>query len=68
MTTEDFIALCKSNGLSIAEIDALNIGQICDILFSYNDIISKRYGGKNKDNNDDARDATQEDMDTFFGE
>jgi hypothetical protein len=68
MTTEDFIALCKSNGLNIAEIDALNIGQICDILFSYNDIMCKRYGGKTKDNNDDVRDATQEDMDTFFGE
>jgi hypothetical protein len=65
MTTEEFIALCKANGLSIAEIDDLNIGRIIDYIYSYTDILKQRYGVGNQSNQSDVRQATQSDFDAF---
>jgi hypothetical protein len=69
MTTEEFIALCKANGLSIAEIDDLNIGRIIDYIYDYTDILQQRYG-VNDDENSSRSDsnvkiASQADMNAF---
>jgi hypothetical protein len=66
MTTEEFLALCKANGLSIAEIDDLNIGTIVDYLYAYTDILKKRYG-VDDDNQpkSDVRTASQADFNAF---
>ncbi len=68
MTTEEFLALCKANGLSITEIDDLNIGRIIDYIYAYTDILKQRYGID--DENDSRFDsgeriATQADFNSF---
>ena len=65
MTTEQFLALCKSNGLSIAELDNLNIGRTIDYLYSYTDILKQRYGTGDKRKQSEEREATQADFDSF---
>jgi hypothetical protein len=67
MTTEEFLALCKANGLSIAEIDDLNIGKIIDYLYAYTDILKQRYGidENSQSANNGERMATQADFDAF---
>lgn len=68
MTTEEFLALCKANGLSIAEIDDLNIGTIVDYLYAYTDILKQRYGVNDENNgrsDSDERVASQSDFNSF---
>ena len=68
MTTEEFLALCKANGLSIAEIDDLNIGRIIDFIYDYTDILQQRYGVDDNENSrsgSNIRIASQADMNAF---
>lgn len=67
MTTEEFIALCKANGLSIAEIDDLNIGRIIDYIYDYTDILKQRYGIDDEDSRPDSnvKVASQTDFNAF---
>lgn len=67
MTTEEFLALCKANGLSIAEIDDLNIGRIIDYMYDYTDILKQRYGidENSKPVNNGEKIATQADFNSF---
>ena len=60
MTAAEFLIACKARGLSVAEIDELNLGLIVDYIYSYDDT----YGLSNKEKND-VKIATQADFDTF---
>jgi hypothetical protein len=66
MTTEEFLACCTTHGLTITDIDQLNLGSIIDYLYAYNDIIKQQYGIE--DNNQpesDVKVANQADFNSF---
>lgn len=60
MTAAEFLLACKVRGLSIAEIDELNLGTIIDYIYAYDDV---QNGSQVKD--DKARIATQDDFNSF---
>lgn len=61
MTAAEFLLACKVRGLSVAEIDELNIGLIIDYIYAYDDT----YGLSDNEKNDDVRVANQTDFDNF---
>ena len=61
MTAAEFLLACKVRGLSVAEIDELNLGLIIDYIYDYDDI----YGLSDNEKNDDVRVANQTDFDNF---
>lgn len=61
MTAAEFLLACKVRGLSVAEMDELNLGLIIDYIYAYDDM----QGLSNKVKKDNVRAATQADFDTF---
>jgi hypothetical protein len=64
MTAAEFLLACKVRGLSIADIDELNLGMIIDYIYDYDDINNIP---ENKENQHDSNVimATQVDFDKF---
>lgn len=66
MTTEEFLALCKSCKLSVAEMDELNVGTVIDYLYHYTDMKKQEYGVSDNNRFDSKiRNATQADFNAF---
>jgi transcription elongation factor Elf1 len=63
MTPEEFLALCKSCGLSIADMDELEIGSAIDYLYDYIKLEKQKFGVA--ENGETEREATAEDMANF---
>lgn len=38
MTAAEFLLACKARGLSIAEIDEMNLGLVVDFIYAYDDM------------------------------